>query len=269
MKAARIVVACSVLLAGPTLGLAAPNTSLTASIRLPENEAFEMPAIKTGTGAHDFFNFGFRAGPKPATYSIAFSFAGKISLEDLVVLDPARNAYPMLGQGQRTFLLRKFTYVVVELSREQMERGMTSGSTFTVSSRKGKVAVAVPRTAFRSAIFDADKQDTHRARIERLEEEAREKAAAEAVALRKAKERQAARESFLANNPRLSKKIVAAFNDDTICVGMPRDGVELVMGKPSSRTVSGGAGRQLEYWHYVNAVILFEDGLLLRWSFDR
>lgn len=87
-------------------------------------------------------------------------------------------------------------------------------------------------------------------------------------------ERRKRMDAVVAAHPDWNAEVADAVRGNHVVAGMPTDAFEIVWGKPSSKTVSGGYGAATETWFYRKTdyrmdSFYFVNGKLVRWTIDQ
>ena len=76
-------------------------------------------------------------------------------------------------------------------------------------------------------------------------------------------------EKYLRDHPDTGPEMIGNFEAGRLSVGMDKEQVEVVLGRPDRRYATGGVGSSYESWHYPGSTVTFRDGLLVQWGFER
>jgi hypothetical protein len=248
---AVIVALCGCVAATP------PKTKQEAVTRSTHRDGeIELPANRTGTGAHDFYSLFANLNNNPATYGIAISASKRVSDSDTAV---SVDRFGLLKIAKRQTALGGLVHVVqAEFSREQIEQAALSGVEMSVVNSKTAMKFTVPDWVFAALIQSADAHDY--SRKWKLEREADK-----AAATRR-------RESYAANHADVAESVRELVLAGKIQIGMPMEAVEASWGKPHSRRKQVSAVDVSETWTYGDwqygtpTYLIFRDGKLTYYS---
>lgn len=137
---------------------------------LAANTRYETPFELAGSGLYNSFKFKMLVGDQPPEYFVEVSTWHKVSLADLRVLDHAGEALTVAESREETRKMAKYQVAVIQLSREQMERGMQSGEELQLNSARGNITVKLSFGEFKRAMREADKHDTYSVKMKNEKE---------------------------------------------------------------------------------------------------
>lgn len=128
-------------------------------------QRWDLPAQKTGTGAHDFYSLGAIVGDDPAKYYICVASSKKIDLSDVTAT--LEGEAIAIGEKQTTkALLGKADTVMVYPTRAQMMKGVIYGMQIKLVSKRGGMEFSIPDKQVIAILGAADKDDRHKQRSE-------------------------------------------------------------------------------------------------------
>lgn len=120
----------------------------------------EFPSKKIS--AFGAYNLGSTtSSDKPAIYYMAVS-SGKIDVNDIVAKDASGHALTIGDKGVEKAMLKKFPWVKVCFTREQLEALAQTGTRITLTSGKKVVSIDVSAKQFSDLLVDADIYDDYR-----------------------------------------------------------------------------------------------------------
>lgn len=214
----------------------------------------ELPASKTGTGAHDFYSlFATFPSESEAIYGISIATSKKFASVDSQVV--ADGLGTLKVERRQTQLAGLVNSVNATFTREFLEKAAASGANLKLTSSGKSLEFSVPNWMFAALCQAADKSDWRR--------EYEQKDLAEQLA------RQQRREDYVKARTDLPQQTKDAILQGTIILGMSSEDARASWGQPERVNRTVGSFGVHEQWIYGNTYLYFDDGVLRSWQDSR
>jgi hypothetical protein len=220
---------------------------------------YDLPAIPTGTGPHDFY--GLFSEQNLSSLRVGFGICVATDRKEFargmdaqVSTDTDTTSVGIRLERPLGFfdLTGKIQVVEARFERSFVERAAKNGAQFSLKTKHGTQAFRVPHWLFSALLSVADEHDFKR------------KAARAAQAKKVATEGR--RKSFLEAHPEASERVKQAIASGTLVFTMSPEEARASWGAPDhvNRTVTMNGTH--EQWIYGNTYVYFDDGVLTSWQ---